>query len=173
MNGKAFVLCLLLAALAAGGVLYYLQIYGFYYEVADHNHRDVVLLSQSDSRPIEIETYAFQAVDAMSSPIRYRACFMTSVGLEELRTNYVAAAHAVPRNAPTWFDCFDAAKIAAALDNKSAAAFIGQKNFHFGVDRIVVITEDGRGYVWHDLNDCGKKSYDGTNLGEDCPEVSG
>lgn len=166
-------MCLLLAALAAGGALYYFQTYGFYYEVADRNQRDVHLLSQFDSSLIAIETHAFQAVDAMSSPIRYRACFMTPLSLTELRTNYVSATDAIPRNAPTWFDCFDATKIAAELADKSAAAFIGQKNIHFGVDRIVAITQDGRGYVWHDLNDCGRKSYDGTSLGEDCPEVPG
>ncbi|HBR38682.1 MAG TPA: histidine kinase, partial [Sulfitobacter pontiacus] len=37
-------------------------------------------------------------------------------------------------------------------------------------DRIVAITSDGRGYVWHELNDCGDKAYDGTVVGEACPE---
>ena len=37
------------------------------------------------------------------------------------------------------------------------------------VDRVVAITEDGRGYVWHELNDCGAKAYDGSPTGEACP----
>ena len=77
---------------------------------------------------------------------------------------------ATPRNAPGWFDCFDAEGIAAQLEAGTALAFLGGKNVHFGVDRIVAITEDGRGYVWHDLNDCGEKAYDGTIVGEECPE---
>ena len=57
----------------------------------------------------------------------------------------------------------------AELEAGTAQAFIGQKNVDFGVDRIVAITQDGRGYVWHDLNHCGEKAYDGTVVGEECP----
>ena len=79
------------------------------------------------------------------------------------------AEKAVPRNAPFWFDCFDAAAIGAELKAGQAAAYVSQKNVHYGVDRIVAITADGRGYAWHDLNDCGEKAYDGTVVGEECP----
>ena len=74
-----------------------------------------------------------------------------------------------PRNAPGWFDCFDAPAIARDLADGNATAFIGVKNIHFGVDRIVAITQDGRGYAWHELNNCGHKAYDGTVVGEECP----
>ncbi|MCX8228299.1 MAG: DUF6446 family protein, partial [Sulfitobacter sp.] len=67
------------------------------------------------------------------------------------------------------FDCFDAAAIGAELAAGTAVPFLSQKNVHFGVDRIVAITDDGRGYIWHDLNDCGDKAYDGTIVGEECP----
>ena len=56
-----------------------------------------------------------------------------------------------------------------ALRAGTALPFLGQKNVAFGVDRVVAITEDGRGYVWHELNDCGEKAYDGTIVGEECP----
>ena len=75
-----------------------------------------------------------------------------------------------PRNAPGWFDCFDAPAIAAEIETGSALTFLGGKNVHYGVDRIVALTDDGRGYIWHELNDCGEKSYDGTVVGEACPE---
>ena len=78
-----------------------------------------------------------------------------------------------PRNAPSWFECFDAQAIAAELEAGTALTFLGQKNVEFGVDRIVAITEDGRGYIWHDLNECGEKSYDGTVVGETCPTREG
>ena len=61
--------------------------------------------------------------------------------------------------------------IAAELDAGTALTFLGGKNVAYGVDRIVAITEDGRGYVWHELNDCGEKAYDGTVVGEECPAL--
>ena len=76
---------------------------------------------------------------------------------------------AEPRNAPGWFDCFDAEAIGAELEAGTALTFLSQKNFAYGVDRVVAITEDGRGYVWHELNDCGAKAYDGSPTGEACP----
>ena len=50
-------------------------------------------------------------------------------------------------------------------------AFLAQKNVHYGVDRIVAILPGGRGYVWHQLNNCGELAYDGTQIGEDCPPL--
>jgi len=49
---------------------------------------------------------------------------------------------------------FDAKFIGAALDAGTARTFLSQKNVHFGVDRVVAITSDGDGYIWHELNDC-------------------
>jgi hypothetical protein len=40
----------------------------------------------------------------------------------------------------------------------------------YGIDRIVAITEDGRGYVWHQINDCGEVVFDGEPAPENCPE---
>ena len=35
--------------------------------------------------------------------------------------------------------------------------------------RIVAITEDGRGYAWHQINACGKEVFDGKPAPEGCP----
>ena len=86
-----------------------------------------------------------------------------------LTETYELLEEATPRNAPGWFDCFDAETLGDDLQSGKALPFMGQKNIAYGVDRIVAITEDGRGYVWHELNDCGKKAYDGTVVGEACP----
>jgi hypothetical protein len=40
----------------------------------------------------------------------------------------------------------------------------------YGVDRVVAITEDGRGYVWHQINRCGEVVFDGQAAPDDCPE---
>ncbi|MBY5933044.1 histidine kinase [Tateyamaria omphalii] len=167
MNGKIIGIVIVLSSIIAGAALYYLQVYGFYDEV---ELADVQLVSVVTDAPEPIPFDNFQAIDAESSPIRYRACFTTDMSLALLTETYVGLDDATPRNAPGWFDCFDAAGIAAELDAGTALPFLGEKNIEFGVDRIVAITEDGRGYIWHELNDCGEKAYDGTIVGEECPD---
>lgn len=167
MNGKIIVTSILLSSLIGGIALYYLQVYGFYKTV---DVAEVALVSVVSDAPEPISVLAFEAIDADSSPIRYRACFTTDMSLSLLTETYVGLKTATPRNAPNWFDCFDADDIAAELDAGTALPFLGQKNVHFGVDRIVAITADGRGYIWHELNDCGQKAYDGTIVGEECPK---
>lgn len=169
MNGKIVGIAILISAAVAGAALYYLQIYGFYEEVTAEV-TEVRLVSLTSDQPEPIRAEAIEAIDADSSPIRFRACFETPASLPMLTETYVGLDVATPRNAPPWFDCFDAAAIAAELKAGTALPFLGEKNVAFGVDRIVVITDDGRGYIWHELNDCGEKAYDGTIVGEECPK---
>ncbi len=168
MTGKLLAIILLASAALAGAGMYYLQVYGFYYDVAARPGEDVVLLSKGSEIPEPIAYSAFQAIDADSSPIRYRACFETELTVEDLAA-YQTVENAEPLTAPGWFDCYDAAAIAEALKSGQAQAFMGAKNIHYGVDRIVAVTENGKGYVWHALNNCGEKAYDGTVVGEECP----
>jgi hypothetical protein len=158
----------MISALAAGAALYYLQVYGFYEEVSA-DLPEVRLVSLTSEAPEPILADGISAIDADSSPIRFRACFSTPTSLALLSETYIGLDRATPRNAPDWFECFDAAAIGAELKAGTALAFLGEKNVAFGVDRIVAITEDGRGYIWHELNDCGQKAYDGTIVGEECP----
>ncbi|MEM6372589.1 MAG: DUF6446 family protein [Pseudomonadota bacterium] len=167
MSGKLIGIFILLGSLLGGIALYYFQVYGFYEPVAE---ADVQLASVVSDAPEPITVGNFQAIDADSSPIRFRACFTTDMSLALLSETFVGLEDATPRNAPHWFDCFDAEAIAAELDAGTALPFLGQKNIDFGVDRIVAITEDGRGFIWHELNDCGEKAYDGTIVGEECPK---
>lgn len=170
MTGKILSVFIVLSALIAGAGLYYLQIYGFYEEVSADR---VEMVSLTTDAPEEIVADEITAIDADSSPIRYRACFTTPLSLAFLTESYELVEDMEPRNAPGWFDCFDAAAIGAELEAGTALTFMGQKNVHYGVDRIVAVTQDGRGYVWHELNDCGEKSYDGTVVGEECPPPPG
>ncbi|MBT5302748.1 MAG: histidine kinase [Tateyamaria sp.] len=170
MNGKIIGIAIMFSAFVAGVSLYYLQIYAFYDQVINE---DVQLISVASnvSEPIQFEN--FEAIDAESSPIRYRACFTTELPLSILKNRYVTIENATPRNAPWWFDCFNSETIGMDLLNGHALSFLGQKNIEFGVDRIVTINTQGRGFVWHELNDCGKKAYDGTIVGEQCPRKKG
>ncbi|SLN30321.1 DUF6446 family protein [Ruegeria meonggei] len=168
MTGKLLALLLLTSAVLAGGGMYYMQVHGFYYDVVAQPGEDVVLLGTGADAPEPITYTAFQAIDADSSPIRYRACFETDLTAADLSA-YQPVENAEPLTAPGWFECYDAVAIAEALKSGQAQAFMGTKNIHFGVDRIVAVTKDGKGYVWHALNNCGEKAYDGTVVGEECP----
>lgn len=168
MTGKLLALILLLSAALAGGGMYYLQVYGFYYDVEPKPGQDVLLLAKGADQPQAIAYTAFQAIDADSSPIRYRACFETDLTPDQM-TAFTPVEDPEPLTAPGWFDCYDAPALADALKDGQAQAFMSAKNIHYGVDRIVAVTQDGKGYVWHALNNCGEKAYDGTVVGEECP----
>ena len=169
MTGKILVSMLVVCALAAGIGMYYLQVYAFYEEVPATGHGDVQLTNLVTGQPEPIIADGFTAIDAESSPIRYRACFTTSLSVPMLTETYEPYEGAAPRTAPGWFDCFDAAAIGAEIESGTALAYTGQRNLEYGIDRVVAITDDGRGYVWHEINDCGDKAYDGSPLGKDCP----
>lgn len=169
MNGRIVGSAIVVAALVAGAALYYLQVYGFYRAVSPAEGAGVTLVSLASEEPEPIAYSAFEGIDADSSPIRYRACFRTELSHAILSDTFVPIEAPMPRNAPHWFDCFDAEAIAAEIAAGTALTFLGRKNVHYGVDRVVAITSDGRGYVWHELNDCGEKAYDGTVVGEACP----
>lgn len=173
MTGKILTIAIVLSGLLAGGSLYYLQVYGFYDPVPVQAGADVELVSLVTNASEPIAYSDFQGIDADSSPIRYRACFTTPASHAMLTETYMMVDKLIPRNAPKWFDCFDAAAIGAELEAGTALTFMGTKNVHYGVDRVVAITEDGRGYVWHELNECGEKAYDGTVIGEECPPRPG
>lgn len=168
--GKILGGSILLTALIAGAALYYLQVYHFYEEVEANGTTDVLMtnLTTGEVEPVIYED--FQAIDAESSPIRYRACFTTAMTHAMLTETYEAYPRAEPRTAPGWFDCFDAQALGAELEAGTALAFLGQSDIEYGIDRIVAITEDGRGYVWHEINRCGAVVFDGNPVPEDCPE---
>lgn len=86
-----------------------------------------------------------------------------------LSETYEIYEYPVPTVAPGWFECFDATALGADLEGGSAIAFLGTFNVIYGFDRVVAITEDGRGYVWHQLNKCGEKVFDGDPPPEGCP----
>ena len=169
MNGKLVGIVIILLGLVVGAAIYYLQVYGYYREIPATGARDVTLITLADGASMPIEHAGFKAIDADSSPIRFRACFTTTLTPERARALYVEAPGIEPRNAPGWFDCFDSENISNALRDGSMTTFLSAKNYAYGVDRIVAIGVDGRGYIWPTLNDCGTKAYDGSLVGEECP----
>lgn len=168
MNGKWIAAMILGAAALAGGALYYFQVYYFYEEVAAETV-DIRLTSLHSQLPEPIPVDGVQAIDASSSPIRYRACFQTPLSIPMMTETFVLYEGAEPLNAPDWFGCFDAAQIGAELDQGRAFAFLGEANITYGIDLVVAFTEDGRGYAWHQINRCGEKVFDGEPAPAGCP----
>ena len=168
--GKFLAILIVVCSVVAGGGLYYLQVYHFYEEVQPTGTDDVQLtvLDGGVTEPIVYED--FQAIDADSSPIRYRACFTTPLTLSLLSVTYALAEDAVPLEAPSWFDCFDADAVGAGLEDGSILAFMGTENIRYGIDRIVAISETGQGYVWQQINACGDVVFDGQPAPDGCPE---
>ena len=169
MNGRLVGIVIILLALGVGGAIYYLQVYGFYREVPVTEIRPVQLITLADGTAQTVDQSDTRAIDADSSPIRYRSCFSTTLTAQAASAIYVPAPNAEPRIAPGWFDCFDATAIGTAIEAGTMATFLSVKNIAYGVDRVVALGADGNGYSWHILNQCGTKAYDGTVVGEECP----
>lgn len=170
MAGKLLGGLIVLTALVGGVAMYWLQIYGYYDEVRVSDLKnDVQLTLLVTEQPEAILYEDFQAIDSDSSPIRYRACFTTSMSMPMLTETYVLLDGAEPRNAPGWFECFDAQEIGAALASGEALAFLGEKEVQYGIDRIVAILPDGRGFAWNEINACGAIAFDGKPLPDHCP----
>lgn len=163
VSGRLIGIVILATALLAGGAMYWLQVYAFYREVPpDELALEVTL---ADGSRVPIEARQMRAITADSSPIRFRACFET----DGLPADAAPAPDAVPLNAPGWFGCFDAAQIGADLAAGRATAFIGHENIRYGIDRVIAVYPDGRGYAWQQINACGEQVFDGNPPPPGCP----
>ncbi|WP_206050342.1 DUF6446 family protein [Oceaniglobus ichthyenteri] len=169
MIGKILGGFILVTALIAGVTMYYLQVYGFYDEV-EFTPDDIKLTVLATGTPEPILVEGFKGIDADSSPLRFRGCFTTPMSQGMLTETYVTYDAAEPLVAPGWFECFDAAAIGKALETGEAIAFLSQSNIEYGVDRVIAVFDDGRAYAWHQLNNCGERRYDGTDVGPACPD---
>ena len=167
--GKFLAALLLVCAIGGGAFMYYQQVYAYYYEITPNGETDVQITSLITNAPEPVLYDGFRAIDADSSPIRYRACFTTSSSLPMLTETYVLDDGAVPLTAPKWFDCFDAKEIGAAMEGGNALAFLGTQNVEYGIDRMVAIHDDGRGWAWDQINRCGEIVFDGNPAPDDCP----
>ncbi|WP_090269628.1 DUF6446 family protein [Thalassovita taeanensis] len=167
--GKILAGVIVIAALVAGVSMYYLQVYAYYDEIVATGVDDVQMTALSSGLPEPIVYEDFKAIDSESSPIRYRACFTTPHSQAMLSETFQSYDQAEPLIAPGWFDCFDAKAIGAALESGQALAFMGTPDIHYGIDRIVAVLPDGRGFVWHQINRCGKVVFDGQPAPADCP----
>ena len=161
--GRVLVGLLVLAALVAGVGIWWFQTRAFYVTVEDAA-MTVVFADGDEARPVPVED--FRGIDSDSSPIRYRACFQMDAAIVD---DAAPAPDAVPLTAPGWFDCFDAQAIGAALESGEAEAILSRENDPYGIDRVIALFPDGRGYAWTQINRCGEVVFDGRPAPEGCP----
>lgn len=169
--GRIAVGAILLTALLGGIGLWYTAERAFYEPVAFTPGEEIRLVPFASDQPEAIVVAEVEGIDAPSSPIRFRACFTTPLSLAMLSETYQPYPDAIPLVAPAVFPCFDAAAIGAALQTGEALAFLSEPNIDFGIDRVVAVTGDGRGYAWHQINACGREVFAGRPAPEGCPPV--
>lgn len=170
MPAKILISALLLSALVAGVAIYYLQVYAFYEEVTLEDAGGVQMQSLATGLSERVEVTGFEAIDSDSSPLRFRACFDVVVPRDDLSDSFATASDTEPRVAPGWFDCFDAQIIGEAVESGEATVFMGRENIEYGIDRVIAVMPDGRGYSWHEINACGEVVFDGNPVPEGCPD---
>lgn len=161
--GRVIAVALVAAGVAAGAGMYWLQVHAFYDRLPEQ--ATVALTPLGAAAPVAVAVTSFEGIDSDSSPIRYRACFR----LEPSAQPFTPYEGATPLNAPSWFSCFDAAAIGAALAEGRAQAVLGEANIRYGIDRVVALFPDGRGYAWQQINRCGAAHFDGNPVPPGCP----
>ena len=151
MSGKIIGIIIVTMALIFGAIVYYTQVYAYYEDVTETAEITMINLVTGEAEAISVDNLS--AIDGTSSPLRFRACFTTPTSDVTLSETFEVYEGATPLIGPGWFDCFDAKDIGHALEQGNAMAFVGQREIRNGVDRVIAIFPDGRGYVWHQLNE--------------------
>ena len=166
---QAWIVAILVTSAAAGAGVWYTQVHAYYEEVGAPAS---YVLADAEGVPVRaVEVQGFQGIDSGSSPIRYRACFTTTEPLDALAQRFEGYEDPRPLNAPGWFDCYDAEAIGDALESGQGRAFLSAKDVRYGIDRVVAVLPDGRGFAWHQINACGEVVFDGDPAPEGCPPV--
>lgn len=149
MNGKIISIAILGITAVFGAAQWYFQTRAYYAPV-DLETLDVTFADGSleTLRPLSAE-----AIDADTSPLRFRACLTIAPDVAaRLVADAAPVAEAVPLIAPDWFGCFDAEAIGADLETGAAQAILVQTEVRPGADRVIAVYPDGRAYVWHQWN---------------------
>jgi hypothetical protein len=111
----------------------------------------------------------YRGIDADTSPLKMRACFRIRDGVAPDALQYVPEAEdPTPLVAPGWFDCFDAEALEAGIRAGEIRAVLAERNAPWGFDRIVAVDPVGRGWMWRQINACGRAKFDGDPLPEGC-----
>ncbi len=177
MNATRLAIVFILGSgLLAGVGLLYLQNYVGWAELDEGQVGEIQLQAIGTGELEAIVAENVTGLDTVEEGIRlsgdlsFRACFTTPQSIATLSETYVIADNAEPLTSPRWFECYDAREVGLALENDEAIAFKGAENIAYGVDRMVAVFPDGRGFAWHQLNPCGEALFAGETPPVTCPE---
>lgn len=158
MMGKTLMKGLLVFCIIFGAGLWYFQTRAYY----GREDGLTEITAYGDAFPVS----DYQGIDASTSPLKLRACF--TVDWDYFPSDEYKL-QAEPLVAPDWFDCFDAQQITLDLLNDKATAILAAENEIYGFSRYIAQYEDGRAFMWRQINECGKASFAGDDLPEGCP----
>jgi hypothetical protein len=137
MSGKRLVVVFLAFLVVFTAALVWFQLFAYYERAA------------APAALKEVPVADWRGIDAASSPLKLRGCF---------RADPAAFAEAPPAPEPTplvapfWFRCFDAGALTRDLAAGEARAYAVARDRPEGFDTLVALYEDGRGYLWRQLN---------------------
>ncbi len=161
MRSKAVIVVFALFLVGFGAALWWFQTRAYYETVEGVGAVDVM----GSSLPVA----EFEGIDAPTSPLKMRACFRVQDWAAPDAVQHVAQAEgATPLVAPGWFDCFDAEAIEAGIAEGSIRAVLAGRDEPWGFDRIVAVDPVGRGWMWRQMNACGRAKFEGDPLPEGC-----
>jgi len=169
MNGKIVGIGIGLLSVVFGIGLWYFTVVAHYEPIdvsQDGLEIEATLFDESRDALLVTE---LEGIDGNTSPLKFRACFTTAASIATLTETYRDYPGAEPLVAPGWFDCFDAKTIDQDIKSGAAFAFMGHENFTYGIDRVLAIYPDGRGYTWNQTNRCGDAVFNGDPAPEGCP----
>ena len=148
-SGRLLVIAIVGITAIFAGAQWWFQTRAFYEEV----ELPQLPVTLADGSNIVLVLMLAEAIDAESSPLRFRACLNVDGGISDRLVEQAQPyPDATPLNGPGWFECYNAAEIGAALEAGEATPILIEPNISRGVDRVMAIYPTGRAYVWHQLN---------------------
>ena len=158
MQGKYIASAILIIALIISVSMWWM-IDRFHYETLEAK-TDLII----DGEKYSVSN--FQGIDAESSPLKLRACFTVEWDFE--LQDAALQQEATPLIAPSWFECFDAERLDNDIRAGVAAVRRAQHNEPFGFSTYIAYYQNGRGYLWRQINQCGKAQFAGQSLPDGC-----
>lgn len=147
-SGRLIAIAIIAITAAFAGVLWYAQTRAYFQPL---DQADLVVTLPAEDVAVLTHT-GFQGIDAESSPLRFRGCFTLDDAGLALIAQSQPHPDPTPLVAPDWFECFDARALTEALASGAATAVLSVHEIHRGVDRVIAVYPDGRGFAWHQLN---------------------
>lgn len=147
-SGRLIAIAIIAITAAFAGVLWYAQTRAYFQPL---DQADLVVTLPAEDVAVLTHT-GFQGIDAESSPLRFRGCFTLDDAGLALIAQSQPHPDPTPLVAPDWFECFDARALTDALASGAATAVLSVHEIHRGVDRVIAVYPDGRGFAWHQLN---------------------